>query len=82
MTSKTVKLEIPFQNLLTIIEQLDPGEKLILKNKLQRQAAMTWQSVFAQSLKTLDDKNNSITETDVSTDVNAAIAELMRGAKN
>ena len=33
MATRTLKLEIPFQKLLSIIDHLDADEKLILKKK-------------------------------------------------
>ena len=82
MASKTVKLEIPFQKLLAIIEQLDPDEKLMLKKKLEREKVTTWQERFGRSLKALGKKNAAFTEKEVLADVNAAIAEVRAGVKN
>lgn len=36
MATKTIKLEIPFQKLLNIVDQLTPDEKLILKKRLSQ----------------------------------------------
>ncbi|MBI4378602.1 MAG: hypothetical protein HY578_05835 [Nitrospinae bacterium] len=36
MTSKTIKIEISFQKLLNIIDQLTPDERVLLKKKLMR----------------------------------------------
>lgn len=36
MATKTVKLEIPFQKLLNVIDQLTPKEKQSLRDKLVR----------------------------------------------
>jgi len=82
MATKTVKLEIPFQKLLTIIDQLDPGEKLLLKKKLEKQKITTWQERFGKALQQLGEKNIKFTEKEVAEDVRKAIAEVRSSAKN
>ena len=40
MVTKTLKLEIPFQKLMSIIDQLEPDEKLILKRNLKNRESL------------------------------------------
>ncbi|MBF0466426.1 MAG: hypothetical protein HQK88_14990 [Nitrospirae bacterium] len=82
MAIKTLKLEITFQDLLAMVQQLDSDEKLLLKNTLERENVMTWQELFGQSLKTLDVKNSEFAEKDVKNDVSTAIFEVRAVAKN
>lgn len=82
MATKTVKLEIPFQKLISIIDQLDPDEKLILKKKLEKQKITTWQEKFGKALQQLGKKNIRFSEKEVSEDIKKAIAEVRAGAKN
>lgn len=82
MATKTVKLEIPFQKLISIIEQLDRDEKLILKKKLEKQKITTWQERFGKALQQLGTKNIRFSEKEVAEDVKKAIAEVRAGAKN
>ena len=82
MSTKTVKLEIPFQKLISIIEQLGPDEKLVLKKKLEKQKVTTWQERFGRALEPLGKKNVSFSEREVAEDVKKAIAEVRARAKN
>ena len=82
MATKTVKLEIPFQKLISIIDQLDRDEKLILKKKLEKQKVTTWQERFGKALQQLGSKNIRFSEKEVAEDVKKTIAEVRAGAKN
>jgi hypothetical protein len=82
MSTKTVKLEIPFQKLISIIDQLGPDEKLVLKKKLEKQKVTTWQERFGKALQQLGKKNIRFSEKEVAEDVKKAIAEVRAGAKN
>ena len=82
MTTKTIKLEIPFQKLLSIIDQLGPDEKLVLKKKLEKQKVTTWQKRFEKALDQLGKKNIGFSEKEVAADVKKAIAEVRVSAKN
>ena len=82
MATKTVKLEIPFQKLISIIEQLDRDEKLILGKKLEKQKITTWQERFGKALQQLGTKNLRFSEKEVAEDVKKAIAEVRADAKN
>ncbi len=82
MATRTVKLEIPFQKLISIIDQLDQDEKLILKKKLEKQKVTTWQERFGKALQQLGTKNIRFSEKEVAEDVKKAIAEVRAGAKN
>jgi hypothetical protein len=54
MTTKTVKVEIPFQRLLNVIDQLTPDEKLVLKKRLEKEKVTTWQERFGKALDYLE----------------------------
>lgn len=82
MATKTLKLEIPFQKLLSIVDQLDQDEKLILKKKLEKQKVTTWQERFGRALRQLGKKNIGFSEKKVMEDVKRAIAEVRSSAKN
>ncbi len=82
MATKTVKLEIPFQKLISIIDQLDPDEKLLLKKKLEQEKITTWQERFGHALQKLGKKNIRFSEKEVAEDIKKAIAEVRSGAKN
>lgn len=82
MSSKTIKLEIPFQKLFNIIDQLTPEEKLVIKKKLEKEKITTWQERFGKALRYLGKKNVKFSELEVSGDVKKAIAEVRGLAKN
>ena len=82
MATKTLKLEIPFQKLMSIIDQLEPDEKLILKKKLEKQKVTTWQERFGKALHQLGAKNVRFSEKEVAEDVKKAVAEVRASAKN
>ena len=82
MATKSIKLEIPFQKILSIIDQLDPDEKLLLRKKLEKQKITTWQERFGKALQRLGKKNIRYSEKEVAEDVKKAIAEVRAGAKN
>lgn len=82
MATRTVKLEIPFQKLISIIDQLDPDEKLVLKKKLEKQKITTWQARFGKALQQLGKKNIRYSEKEVADDVRKALAEVRAGARN
>ncbi len=82
MATKTLKLDIPFQKLISIIDQLDQDEKLILKKKLEKQKITTWQERFGKALQQLGKKNIKFSEKEVAEDIKKAVAEVRAGAKN
>jgi len=82
MAMKTIKLEIPFQKLLSIIDQLGPDEKLLLKKKLEKQKITTWQKRFEKALNQLGKKNIGFSKKKVAKDVKKAIAEVRSITKN
>ncbi|MEW6418023.1 MAG: hypothetical protein AB1480_07865 [Nitrospirota bacterium] len=82
MAAKTLKLEIPFQKLISMIDQLDPDEKLVLKKKLEEQKVATWQERFGKALQQLGKKNVRFSEKEVAEDVKRAIAEVRGGVKD
>ena len=76
MATKSIKLEVPFQKLLSVIDQLTPDEKLVLKKKLQKEKVSTWQERFGRVLQYLGKRNVRFSEKEVSEDVKKAIAEV------
>jgi len=76
MPTKTIKLEVPFQKLLNVIDQLTPDEKLVLKKKLQKEKVSSWQERFGRALQYLGKRNVKFSEKEVSGDVKKAIAEV------
>jgi hypothetical protein len=76
MPSKTIKLEIPFKELLNVIDQLTPEEKLFLKKKLEKGKVTSWQGRFGRALEYLGKRNKRLSETEVEKDVKKAIAEV------
>jgi len=69
-------LKFRFQKLLAVVDQLTRDEKLVLKKRLQRDKASTWQERFGSSLSYLGKRNAKFTEREVSDDVSKAIAEV------
>ena len=82
MTTKTVKVEIPFQRLLNVVDQLTPDEKLVLKKRLKKEKITTWQERFGKGLQYLGKKNKGFSEKEVEEDVKRAIAEVRSSAEN
>jgi hypothetical protein len=82
MAAKTLKLEIPFQKLISMVDQLDQDEKLILRKKLERQKVSTWQTRFGNTMDKLGKKNARVSQKDVMADVKKAVALVRAGGKN
>jgi hypothetical protein len=82
MSTKTVKVEIPFQRLLNVIDQLTPDEKLVLKKRLEKEKVTTWQERFGKALHYLGKKNKGFSEKEVEEDAKRAIAEVRSSAEN
>jgi hypothetical protein len=82
MAIKTIKLDIPFQKLLNVVDQLTPEERLVLKKKLEKGKAATWQERFGKALRYLGKKNVRFSEQEVSDDIKKAIAEVRGLGKN
>lgn len=82
MPSKTIKLEIPFQKLLDVVDQLTPEEKLVFRKKLEKGKAATWQQRFGRALQQIGKRNIRFTEKEVEEDVKKAIAEVRSLAKD
>ena len=43
MASKAIKVEISFKELLGILEQLTPDEKILIKKKIESEKVKSWQ---------------------------------------
>ena len=76
MASKTIKLEIPFRELINVIDRLSLDEKLFLKKKLEKEKVASWQERFGKALKYLGKRNKRFSETEVEKDVKKAMAEI------
>ncbi len=76
MATKSIKLEVPFQKLLAVVDQLTRDEKLVLKKKLQRDKTSTWQERFGSALNYLGKRNVKFSEREVTEDVSKAVAEV------
>ena len=74
MAPKTIKFEIPFKELLNVIDRLPEDEKILLKKKLEKGKVTSWQGKFGRALKYLGNRNRRFPETDVKKDVKKAIA--------
>ena len=76
MATKSIKLEVPFQKLLAVVDQLTRDEKLVLKKKLQRDKTSTWQQGFGSALNYLGKRNVKFSEREVREDVSKAVVEV------
>lgn len=82
MAIKPIRFEVSFQKLLSIVDQLGPDEKLLLRKKLEKQKLATWQDRFGSALQRLGRKNIRFPEKEVVEDVKKAIVEVRGSAKN
>jgi hypothetical protein len=80
MSTRTLKLDISFQELLAVIDQLELDEKMFLKRKLDREKVPSWQERFGRALRQLGKKNKRFTTKEVLTDVERAITEVRGNA--
>ena len=80
MSTRTLKLDISFQELLAVIDQLELDEKMFLKRKLDREKVPSWQERFGRVLRQLGKKNKRFTTKEVLTDVERAITEVRGNA--
>jgi hypothetical protein len=76
MVSKAIRLEIPFKELVSVIDQLTPEEKIFLKKKLERDRVPSWQERFGRALEYLGKRNRRFSETEVNEDVKKAVAKV------
>ena len=74
MASKAIKLEISFKELLSVLEQLTPDEKILIKKKLESEKVRTWQERFGRALRSLGKQNRKVPTREVEEDVMKAIA--------
>lgn len=82
MSYKAIRLEIPFQKLLNVLDQLTPDEKLVVRKKLEKEKVATWQERFGKALQTLGKRNVKFSEEEVEADIKRAIAEVRSRAHN
>lgn len=82
MASKAIKVEISFKELLGILEQLTPDEKILIKKKLESEKVKSWQEKFGRALSSLGKQNRKVPARKVEEDVMKAIAEVRRLAQN
>ena len=76
MASKAIKLEISFKELLSVLEQLTPDEKILIKKKLESEKVRTWQERFGRALRSLGKQNRKVPTREVEEDVMKAISEV------
>lgn len=79
---KAIRLEVPFQKLLNVLDQLTPDEKLVIRKKLEKENVSTWKDRFGRALQTLGKRNVRFSEAEVEEDVRKAIAEVRSRARN
>lgn len=82
MSYKAIRLEIPFQKLLNVLDQLTPDEKLVIRKKLEKEKVASWQERFGRALQTLGKRNVKFSEDEVEADIKKAIAEVRNRAHN
>lgn len=75
MSYKAIRLQIPFQKLLNVLDQLTPDEKLVIKKKLEKEKVASWKERFGSALKTLGKRNVKFSEEEVEADIKRAIAD-------
>ncbi len=76
MATRTLKLDISFQKLLAVVDQLELDEKMFLRKKLDREKVPSWQERFGRALQQLGNKNKRFTTKEVLTDVERAISDV------
>jgi hypothetical protein len=80
MAARTLKLDISFQELLAVVDQLELDEKMFLRRKLDREKVPSWQERFGRALQRLGNKNKRFTAKEVLTDVERAISDVRTNA--
>ncbi|PIP39644.1 hypothetical protein COX18_09360 [Candidatus Desantisbacteria bacterium CG23_combo_of_CG06-09_8_20_14_all_40_23] len=76
MTQRAVKLKIPFTQLLKIVEQLSPNERVVLRKQLVRERQLSWQERFGKALDYLGERNKGISLEKVESDITRAVKEV------
>ncbi len=71
-----IEIEIPFKQLLEMVDKLSPTEKIFLKNHLKKCEGLTWQERFGRTLEYLGERNKNIPLQQVEEDVQKAIKEV------
>jgi hypothetical protein len=80
MAVRTLKLDISFQELLAVVDQLELDEKMFLRKKLDREKVPSWHERFGRALQQLGNKNKKFTIKEVLTDVERAISDVRKNA--
>ena len=76
MAQRAIKIEVPFRQLLTVVQQLTPMEKIVLKKHLEEGGALAWQERFGGALDHLGKRNKYIPLEQVEQDVARAVKEV------
>ena len=76
MAQRAIKIEVPFRQLLTIVDQLTPMEKTVLRKRLEEGGQLSWQERLGRALDDLGERNKDIPLEQVEQDVARAIKEV------
>jgi len=68
------EVEIPFNQLLTIVDRLPPKERIILRKSLDK----SWEERFEATLAKLREKTKGFTPEEVEANVAEAVREVRR----
>ena len=82
MVQRAIKIEVPFRQLLTIVDQLTPMEKTVLGKRLEEGGQLSWQERFGKVLDDLGERNKDIPLEQVEQDVDRAIKEVRANRGN
>jgi len=74
MAQRAIKIEVPFRQLLTIVDQLTPMRKIVLRKRLKEGSQLSWQERFGGALDYLGERNKDIPLEQVEQDVDRAKA--------
>lgn len=76
MSEISITIRLPFQQLLTAIDNLTEQERLVLRKRLEQQTPASWQARFERALNSLGEKNKDVPFEQVQSDVERAIQEV------
>jgi len=76
MAQRAIKIEVPFRQLLTIVDQLTPIEKTVLRKRLEEGGPLSWQEKSGRVLDDLGERNKDVPLEQVEQDVDRAVKEV------
>ena len=76
MAQRAIRIEVPFRQLLTIVDQLTLMEKVVLRKRLEEENPLSWKERFGEALGNLGERNKDIPLEQVEQDVGRAIREV------